>query len=245
VPAAKAEPSSASTSPLLDTTVLVVDDESRLQRLLLIALHARGYRVQTAATGQEALDALFGHEPDVVLLDLGLPDMDGVEVCRHMRRWSGAPIIVLTADGQEDRKVRSFEEGADDYVTKPFSMPELLARVGVAARHRRALAGLVDHRYLEVGSLRIDIAGHVATVDDEPLELSPKTFALLVILARNAGSVITHRALVAQIWGISCDGNTQPLRNHVKLLRHALGTGTGRPRLVAESGVGYRLVPAD
>jgi two-component system KDP operon response regulator KdpE len=243
VTAAKAEPSSASTSPLHDTTVLVVDDEPQLQRLLLIALHARGYRVQTAATGRDALDALFAHEPDVVLLDLGLPDMDGVDVCRHIRRWSSAPVIVLTADGQEDRKVRSLDEGADDYVTKPFSMPELLARVGVAARHRRALAAVVDHRYLEVGSLRIDTAGHVATLDDEPLELSPKTFALLVILARNAGSVITHRALVAQIWGASSDGNTQPLRNHVKLLRHALGTGTGRPRLVADSGIGYRLMP--
>jgi two-component system, OmpR family, KDP operon response regulator KdpE len=241
--AAKAEPGPASSSPLSGSSALVVDDELQLQRLLIIALQARGCRVETAATGREALDALFTHEPDVVLLDLGLPDMDGVDVCRHIRRWSSAPIIVLTADGQEDRKVRALDDGADDYVTKPFSMPELLARVGVAARHRRALAAVVDHRYLEVGSLRIDTAGHVATIDDEPLELSPKSFALLVILARNAGSVMTHRALVAQIWGTSSDGNTQPLRTHVKLLRQALGTGEGRPRLVADSGVGYRLMP--
>jgi len=221
----------------------VVDDEPALQRLLIIALHARGYRVQTASNGQEALDAMFRSEPDVVLLDLGLPDMDGVVVCRHLRRWSSVPIIVLTADGQEDRKVRSLDEGADDYITKPFSMPELLARVRVAARHRHAMAAVVDHRFIEVGSLRIDVAGHTVTIDDGPLDLTPKAFALLVILARNAGSVITHHALVSQVWGTNSDGNTQPLRNHVKQLRQRLGTGPDRPRLVADSGVGYRLVP--
>ena len=177
-----------------------------------------------------------------MLLDLGLPDIDGVDVCRHVRRWSSAPIIVLTADGEEDRKIQSLDEGADDYITKPFSMPDLLARVRVAARHRRALAAVVDHHYLEVGSLRIDVAAHVAVLDDEELELSPKAFALLVLLARNVGSVMTHRALVAQVWGSSSESNTQPLRTHVKLLRQKLGDRAGAPRLVSEAGVGYRLI---
>ena len=240
--APRVAPSSDSPSASTDTTVLVVDDEPTLQRVLAIALDARGYRVRIASTGQQALDAAFAHEPDVVLLDLGLPDMDGVDVCRHLRRWSSAPILVLTAEGHEDRKIRALDEGADDYVTKPFSMPELLARVRVAARHRHALTAVVDHRLIEVGALRIDVTAHVATLDGDELDLPRKAFALLVALARNAGSVITHRALVAQVWGTPADGNTQPLRTHVKLLRSRLGTGPDTPRLVSDSGVGYRLV---
>jgi two-component system, OmpR family, KDP operon response regulator KdpE len=208
----------------------------------MIALDARGYRVRVASTGHEALDATVSQEPDVVLLDLGLPDMDGVEVCRQLRRWSSAPIIVLTADGHEDRKIRSLDEGADDYITKPFSMPELLARVRVAARHRRALAAIVDHQYIEVGSLRIDVAGHTATIEGEELELRRKLFALLVLLARNAGSVMTHRTLVEQIWGSGSESNTQPLRTHVTMLRKKLGSRPGTPRLVTEAGIGYRLL---
>src|SRR6202022_803680 len=140
-------------------------------------------------------------DPAVVILDLGLPDLDGIEVCRRMREWSQSPIIVVTADGAEDRKILALDEGADDYITKPFSMPELLARVRVAVRHRRALAAIVDHQYIEVGSLRIDVAGHTATIEGEELELRRKLFALLVVLARNAGSVMTHRTLVDQVWG--------------------------------------------
>jgi two-component system KDP operon response regulator KdpE len=185
---------------------------------------------------------MVSDESDVVLLDLGLPDMDGVDVCRHLRRWSRAPIIVLTADGEEDRKIRSLDEGADDYVTKPFSMPELLARVAVAARHRRALAAIVDHQYLEVGSLRVDVAAHTATLAGEPLDLPRKAFALLVLLARNAGSVMTHRTLVAQVWGDSTDANTQPLRTHVAMLRRRLGRASGTPRIVNEAGIGYRML---
>ncbi len=208
----------------------------------MIALDARGYRVRVASSGHEALDATVSQEPDVVLLDLGLPDMDGVEVCRQLRRWSSAPIIVLTADGHEDRKVRSLDEGADDYITKPFSMPELLARVRVAVRHRRALAAIVDHQYIEVGSLRIDVAGHTATIEGEELELRRKLFALLVVLARNAGSVMTHRTLVEQVWGSGSESNTQPLRTHITVLRKKLGNRPGTPRLVTEAGVGYRLL---
>jgi two-component system KDP operon response regulator KdpE len=222
--------------------VLVVEDEPRFQRILNIALHARGYRVRVASTGREALDAIVGEEPDVVLLDLGLPDMDGVLLCRQQRRWSRAPIIVLTADGHEDRKILALDEGADDYVTKPFSMPELLARVRVAARHRRALAAVVDHQYIEVGTLRIDIAAHVATLAGDELELTRKEFVLLVLLARNAGSVLTHRTLVSQVWGDSSASNTQTLRTHITKLRKKLGTTPGAPMLLTEAAIGYRLL---
>jgi two-component system KDP operon response regulator KdpE len=197
--------------------------------------------VQVAATGRDAIDAVAADDPDVVVLDLGLPDMDGVDVCRHMRTWSSAPIVVLTADGHEDRMVRSLEEGADDYVTKPFSMPALLARVAVAARHRRALGAVVDQRVIEIGTLHIDVAGHVAMVEGRELRLPRKVFALLVVLARNAGRVMTHRALIAQVWADADDANTQPLRTHISLLRRALGTAPGTPRIVADAGVGYRL----
>jgi two-component system, OmpR family, KDP operon response regulator KdpE len=236
---------SASLSDRVDCTVLVVDDEVPLQRILRIALDARGYRVRVASNGRQAVEAVAEVEPDVVMLDLGLPDMDGIDVCRHLRRWSSAPIIVLTADGEEERMVRSLEEGADDYVTKPFSMPALLARVAVAARHRRALAAIVGSELIEVGTLRIDVAAHVATVDDRDLRLPRKAFALLVLLARNAGGVMTHRALINQLWTARGDDSTQPLRTHISLLRRALGTGAGVPTLVSESGVGYRLVRPD
>jgi len=222
--------------------VLVIEDEPSFQRILIIALHARGYRVRVASTGREALDVTVGQESDVVLLDLGLPDMDGVDVCRQLRRWSSVPIIVLTADGHEDRKVRALDEGADDYITKPFSMPELFARLRVATRHRRALAAIVDQHQIEVGSLRIDIAAHVATLAGVELELPRKEFALLVLLARNAGSVMTHRTLVTHVWGIGDEHNTQALRTHITKLRKKLGTAPDAPILRTEAAIGYRLL---
>jgi len=145
-----------------EVSVLVVDDEPAMLRALSSGLEARGYRVATAASGRDALDRASLELPDVVVLDLGLPDMDGIDVCRRLRRWMTSPIIVLTADGSEDRKITALDEGADDYVTKPFSMPELLARLRVALRHRRALAALIDDDRIEVGSLRIDVAAHEA-----------------------------------------------------------------------------------
>ena len=167
-------------------------------RVLNTALRARGYRVTTAATGRAALDSASTQEPDIVVLDLGLPDIDGIEVCHHLRRWLRSPVIVLTADGSEDRKVEALDAGADDYVTKPFSMPELLARVRVAARHRKALAGLIDDDTIEVGSLRLDVAAHDAWLDGVHVDLTPRQFALLTLLARNTGRVLTHRTLLRE-----------------------------------------------
>ena len=176
-----------------------------------------------------------------MLLDLGLPDIDGVEVCRRLRTWSVVPIIVVTADGANQRKVDALDEGADDYVTKPFAMPERLARIRVALRHRRA-AGLVDRTGLQVGDLSVDVARHRVTIGDREIELSPKEFSLLTILARHAGRVLTHRALLEEVWGPEAVRETQHLRVYAGLLRKKLGDDPARPRLITEPGVGYRLV---
>jgi two-component system, OmpR family, KDP operon response regulator KdpE len=228
-----------------DAQVLIVDDDPALRRVVEVGLTARGYAVATAATGSDALDSAERLDPDVVILDLGLPDMDGIDVADHLRRRrAAASIVVLSADGAEDRKVRALEDGADDYLTKPFSMSELLARVGVAMRHRRALAPLVETELLTIGALQIDIAGHEARIGGDPLDLTPKEFALLTLLARNAGKVLTHRAILDQVW--SLDQALDTLRTHVSQLRRKLGDGVDTPRLVTEPAIGYRmLAPAD
>jgi two-component system KDP operon response regulator KdpE len=222
--------------------VLVIEDEPGMLRVLTTALRARGYRVTTASTGRAGLEAATAKEPDIVVLDLGLPDIDGIDVCRHLRRWLRSPLIVLTADGSEERKVLALDEGADDYVTKPFSMPELLARVRVATRHRRALAPIIDDDCVEIGSLRLDVAAHEAWLDGARIDLSPKEFSLLTLLARNAGKLLTHRALLAEVWGERNVSGTQPLRTVVTTLRKKLEGGRQHPILVTEPGVGYRLL---
>jgi two-component system KDP operon response regulator KdpE len=245
-----AGPDSASRSrspsqPRADATILVVDDEPALLRVLTAGLQARGYRTRTATTGAQALEAITIAEPDVTLLDLGLPDLDGIEVCRRLRQASRNPIIVLTADGAEDRKIQALDEGADDYVTKPFSLPELLARIRVALRHRHTLArgGAEIGGATRVGSLVIDADAHVARLGDEELRLTRKEFALLDLLAVNAGRVLTHRAILDQVWGPEQTHDT--LRTHVALLRRKLGDGQDTPRIVTEPGVGYRLLQHD
>jgi two-component system KDP operon response regulator KdpE len=209
------------------------------------ALDARGYRVTVALTGREALELASRDEPDLVLLDLGLPDIDGIEVCRELRRWYRHPILVLSADGAEDRKIGALDEGADDYVTKPFSMPELFARVRVALRHRATMAAVVDATVIEVGDLRIDTGGYTVTVDGEPVDVTPKEFALLALLARNPGRVITHAICFEHVWRESDHATNEALRVHVAQLRKKLGNGPSAPRIVTEPGVGYRLLVAD
>ena len=223
--------------------IFVVDDDPALLRLVEMALQLRGYRVSSAATGEHALDQIVSVEPDVVILDLGLPDMDGLEVGRHVRARSRASVLVLSADGAEDRKVLALDGAADDYLTKPFSMRELVARVGVAVRNQRKFAAAVaDDRSIEVGRLRIDPGGHQAAVDDTLLELTAKEFALLVLLARNQGRVVTHKAILTALWGPGQGVDT--LRTHVNQLRRKLEAIGGAPKLVTEVRVGYRLVPA-
>ena len=226
---------------MAEARVLVVDDDPALLRVVEVGLAARGYSVTTAANGVDALDAVEQVEPDVVILDLGLPDMDGIDVADHLRRRrAAASIVVLSADGAEDRKVRALEEGADDYLTKPFSMSELLARVGVAVRHRRALAPLIETELITLGTLQIDVAGHQVRNGDQTMDLTPKEFALLILLARNAGKVLTHRTILDQVW--STDQALDTLRTHVSQLRRKLGEAAEVPRLVTEPAVGYRLL---
>jgi two-component system KDP operon response regulator KdpE len=220
----------------------VVDDEPAITRALIAAFEARGYAVTAVGTGREALERIAGTPPAVVVLDLGLPDVDGIEVCRRVRAWSNVPIVVLTAEGAEHRKVAALDEGADDYVTKPFSMPELLARVRVALRHRRPGGPGLDESVLDVGDLRVDVAQRQVTVAGQPVELTPKEFGFLAALARYPGRVLTHRMILQMVWGPEYGEETQYLRVYAGQLRKKLRDDPAAPRLVTEPGVGYRLV---
>jgi two-component system, OmpR family, KDP operon response regulator KdpE len=229
---------------MAEAEVLLVDDDEALARVLGVGFESRGYDLRVAPTGADGIRAVEEHDVDVIILDLGLPDLDGIEVCRHLRQRTRTPIIVLSADGAEERKVRALDEGADDYLTKPFSMPELLARVRVAVRHRRALAAVVDDEVLTVGSLTLDAGAHEAILDGRPVDLTPKEYALVLLLVRNVGKVLTHRAILDQVWG--ADQPLDTLRTHVSHLRRKLGSADGAPTLVTAPGVGYRLLaPGD
>ena len=225
--------------------MLLVEDEPEVAEVLSTALTARGYDVLTSITGRHALDTASLEEPDIVILDLGLPDLDGVDVCRHLRRWYTNPIVVLSADGAEDRKIAALDEGADDYITKPFSMPELLARLRVADRHRRRGSSASAPAVLELGDLVVDTGAHVARAAGEAIDLTRREFALLAVLARHPGRVLTHGTLLEKAWGDTRGGGLGSLRVHVTQLRKKLGAGPGRPRLLTEPGVGYRLNLAD
>jgi len=223
--------------------VLVVDDEHAIVRALTAALEARDYQVISAANGHDALERTATAAPDAIILDLGLPDLDGIEVCRRIRLWSEVPILVLTAEGSDDVKVAALDEGADDYVTKPFSTPELLARLRVALRHHQRAAGRTteEEAQLVVGQLVVDLPHHLATVAGERLDLTPKEFGFLALLARHPGRVLTHRAILQDVWGESYGTETQYLRVYASQIRKKLA-GRPAPELVTEPGVGYRLV---
>ena len=222
------------------TTILVVDDEPAILRTLRAGLTARGYEVITAASGRGALNELTLRAPDAVILDLGLGDVDGVEICRTVREWSDVPIIVLSAEDSDHRKVMALDAGADDYVTKPFSMPELLARVRVALRRPRGTDEPNDPIF-ECADLRVDISRHLVTFRGGAIELTPKEFAMLAVLARNPGRVLTHRAILHEVWGPGYDTETHYLRVYASQIRKKLGPDGGR-LLVAEPGIGYRLI---
>lgn len=224
--------------------ILVVDDEPAIVRALSAALKARGHRVAVATTGNEALAEVATRGPAVIILDLGLPDIDGVEVCRQLRRWCDTPIIVLTAEGAESRKVEALDEGADDYVTKPFSTPELLARVRVALRH--AITTPRDpETTIRVGAIEIDIGHRWVRVRGEKVDLTPKEFGFLLALARHPGRVITHRMLLREVWGPDYDDELQYLRVYANHLRKKLCDDPTSPFLITEPGVGYRLVATE
>lgn len=223
-------------------TVLVVDDEPAILRALTSALSARGYKVRRAETGQQAIDEVAVDPPDAVVLDLGLPDIDGVDVCRRVRTWSTVPIIVLSADGADDRKVLALDEGANDYVTKPYSTPELLARLRAALRSSSSGQALIDDAVLEVGDLCIDMAHRAVTVGGQNVDLTPKEFSFLALLAKYPGRVMTHRTILQEVWGPNYGTETQYLRVYAGQIRKKLNEDMSNPRLVTELGVGYRLV---
>ena len=225
--------------------VLIVDDEPGLVRALSAALRARGHAVTTAATGAEAMNVVVEQSPAVIILDLGLPDVDGIEVCRRIRGWSDVPIIVLTAAGSEASKVEALDEGANDYVTKPFSTPELLARVRVALRHHSRTRTTEPEAVLRVGDIEVDVPRHRVRVGGTEIDLTPKEFAFLATLARAPGRVLTHRTLLHAVWGPEYGRETQYLRVYASQLRKKLNDDTENPRLVTEPGVGYRLVDRD
>jgi two-component system KDP operon response regulator KdpE len=245
--AAPDSPSSSPSSSLANQrespVILVVEDEIAPLKMMEASLSARGYRVVTASTGSGALETVSAQATDVIIVDLGLPDIDGVELCRHLRLWTRTPIIVVTADDSEERMVLALDNGADDYLTKPFSMPELLARVRVAIRHRLTLTSLFQEPMITVGALALDLEAHEARVHGAPIELPPRQFTLLALLARNPGGLITTRLAVQQLWGPETDHSvSHALRVLVSKLRKSLGDADGVPRIVAEPHVGYRLV---
>jgi two-component system KDP operon response regulator KdpE len=221
--------------------VLVVDDEPAIQRAISAAFAARGYEVRTAATGTEALSMLAADPVDLVILDLGLPDLDGVEVCRRLRAWTEVPVIVLSAQGSDTWKVAALDGGADDYVTKPFSMPELLARVRVALRRRTPAGDAV----LTVDDLVVDIPRRIVTVAGREVALTPKEFGFLALLARTPGRVLTHRTILQEVWGPEYSEETHYLRVYASQIRKKLGEQHTTSRVQAEPGVGYRLVQRD
>jgi two-component system KDP operon response regulator KdpE len=222
--------------------ILVIEDEPAMVRVLQVGLEARGYRVRIATDGHSALDAVQYEEPAVVLLDLGLPDMDGLVVCEQLHRYSRCSVIVLTADGADDRKVLALDRGAVDYVTKPFSVEELMARIRVALRHRRAVASIADDDVLVVGDVRVDLGAHEAFDRGQPVALTPKEFKLLALFARNRGKVLTHRMIIDHVWDHDASVRTETLRVLVNQLRRKLRDESPSARLLTEPGVGYRLV---
>jgi two-component system KDP operon response regulator KdpE len=222
--------------------VLLIEDEPQMRRFLRATLKAHGYHVVEAATAREGLAQAAGRNPEIVLLDLGLPDGDGLEVARTLRRSSRRPIIVISARGQEHDKVTALDEGADDYLTKPFGVQELLARIRVALRHASAPADAPQDPVFQVGDLLVDLVRRQVFRGSQEVHLTPTEYRLLTALIRHAGRVVTHRHLLQEVWGPNYSDQTHYLRVYMAQLRHKLERDAARPRmLTTEPGVGYRL----
>jgi two-component system, OmpR family, KDP operon response regulator KdpE len=219
--------------------VLVIDDDKALLRALKVALSAKGHEVLNSATAEEGLSVLALRSPDVVVLDLGLPDLDGLEVVHRIRSWSEVPVIVLSATALEDRKVAALDAGANDYVTKPFGMAELEARIRTALRHGSALSA-PEEGLLTVGPIELDLVHYQVSVAGEPVDLTAREFELLAFLARHAGKTCTHQMVLRQVWGDSYGAEADYLRVYVYRLRKKLGK-KGGPLLRTSPGIGYCL----
>jgi two-component system KDP operon response regulator KdpE len=223
--------------------ILVVDDEPQIARVLKTTLSSRGYSIRTAVDGDDALLAMKSWTPDLVITDLRMPNMDGVELCRHLRAKSGIPIIVLSVKNEERTKVEALDAGADDYVTKPFSVDELLARVRAALR-RASIAQQPESDLIEVGHFRIDRQAHSVQLKGREVRLTPKEFDVLTYLARHPDKVLTHRALLAAVWGDTSTGQPEYLRVFIGHLRKKLEPDEGSPSYITtEPWVGYRFNP--
>jgi two-component system KDP operon response regulator KdpE len=224
-----------------EATVLVIEDDAQILRFLRASLPGRGYRLLEATTGKEGLNQAASHPPDLVILDLGLPDMDGLDVVRRLREWSRVPILILSARGKERDKVLALDAGADDYVTKPFGVGELTARMRVALRH--AAGGDGEDPVITIGDLAVDMPRRDVRLRGEKVRLTPIEYKLLGVLARNAGKVVTHRQLLLEVWGASFVDQSHYVRVYMRQLRQKLEAEPARPRyLLTEPGVGYRLV---
>ena len=223
------------------TRVLVVDDEPPIVRAVAANLRVRGFEVLTASTGEAALTAVEAHQPDCVVLDLGLPGIDGLEVLRRLRTWTQVPVVVLTAIDNERDKVAALDLGADDYVTKPFGVAELMARIRVALRHARA-AGADRPRVITAGDVTIDLDAKLVTRDGSAVRLTPIEYRLVETLATNAGRLCTHRFLLERVWGLGYGEESQYLRVYMANLRKKLDDPSAPQLLLTEPGMGYRFV---
>jgi len=223
-------------------TVLLIEDDAHIRRFLRAGLETQGYTLMEAASGREGLAQAASRVPDLVLLDLGLPDLEGIEVIRRLREWSPAPIIVLSARGQEREKVATLDAGADDYLTKPFGLGELLARIRAAMRRSRADGPGPQENLVTIGPLEVDVEGRQVRRGQEEVRLTPIEFRLLSVLIRHRGKVVTHRQLLKEVWGPSYTEQNPYLRIFILNLRRKLEENPTRPRyLITEPGVGYRL----
>lgn len=221
--------------------ILIVDDEIQIRRMLQTGLRGYGYAVESAADGQEALEKVASWRPDVILLDLGLPKLGGLEVCRSIRGWSTTPIIVLSVRDTERDKITALDLGADDYLTKPFGLGELLARIRVALRHS-ARASAASDPILTFDDLRLDLARRQVQLGGQELHLTPTEYDLLKLLATHAGKVLTHTMLLREVWGLAYERDTQTLRVFIGQLRRKLNDDPANPQFIlTEPGIGYRF----
>jgi len=223
----------------LPETILVIDDEVQIRRLLEITLSSNGFKISEAGTGREGLVSAATHHPALIILDLGLPDSDGIEILKKLREWYQKPIIILSVKSSEDDIINALDNGANDYLTKPFRTGELLARIRVALRQNQ---GSEVDPILTFGTLTIDLANHTARKNEEILKLTSTEFSLLALLAKSSGRVLTHQSILKEIWGFGYIGQTQYLRVFVAQLRKKIEDDPAKPKLlITESGIGYRF----
>ncbi|MDB5289266.1 MAG: two component transcriptional regulator, winged helix family [Phycisphaerales bacterium] len=232
------EVSMSETSPV----ILVIEDDAAIQKFLRVTLTSQGHQLVEATTGKAGLLEAASRQPDLVILDLGLPDMDGVELVKQLREWSAVPVIVVSARGKEQDKIVALDAGADDYLTKPFGVGELLARVRVALRHAATVDADTGDPTFTVGELHVDLLHRRVTVAKGEVHLTPNEFKLLTVMVKHAGMVMTHRQLLKEVWGPGTGNETHYLRVYMNQLRQKLEQDPTRPRyLLTEPGVGYRL----